>query len=87
MSRARAPSPGAPRLSQLGASCTGCRRPQQARREAVQQAGGQEFSLRAMARNLGMAKNTVGKYLKAEGPPTKKLSAEERAKAETLAAS
>ena len=31
-----------------------------------------------------MAKNTVGKYLKAESPPTKLLSAKERAKAEAL---
>ena len=53
----------------------------------MQQAGEQGFSLRAIARNLDMAKNTMGKYLKAEGPPTKKLSAKERAKAETLAAS
>ena len=58
---------------------------QQARWEAVQQAKSQGLSLRAMARELGMAKNTVGKYLKAESPPTKLLSAKERAKAEALA--
>ena len=39
----------------------------------------------ANARELGMSKNTVGKYLKAESPPTKLLSAKERAKASALA--
>ena len=58
---------------------------QQARWEAVQQAKSRGLSLRAIARELGMAKNTVGKYLKAESPPTKLLSAKERAKAEALA--
>ena len=33
------------------------------------------------------ASDTVGKYAKAENPPTKKLSAKERAKAEDLATS
>ena len=60
---------------------------QQARWEAVQQAKEQGPSLRAIARNLGMARDTVGKYLKAVSPPTKKLSVKERAKAEALAAS
>ena len=60
---------------------------QQARWEAVQQAREQGLSLRAIATNLGMARDTVGKYLKAESPPTKKLSAKEHAKAEALAAS
>ena len=60
---------------------------QQARWEAVQLAREQGLSLRAIARNLGMAKNTVKKYAVAESPPTKKLSAEERAKAQALAAS
>ena len=60
---------------------------QLARWEAVQQASQQGFSLRAIARNLGMAKNTVKKYAVADAPPTKKLSAKERAKAEALAAS
>ena len=60
---------------------------QQARWEAVQQAKEQGFSLRAIARNLGMARETVGKYLKADSPPTKKLSAKELAKAEAQAAS
>ena len=58
---------------------------QQARWEAVQRAKSPGLSLRAIARELGMAKNTVGKYLKAESPPTKPLSAKERAKAEALA--
>ena len=58
---------------------------QQARWEAVRQAKSRGLSLRAIARELGMAKNTVGKYLKSESPPTKLLSAKERAKAEALA--
>ena len=60
---------------------------QQARWEAVQQAREQGLSLRAIARKLGMARDTVGKYAKAESPPTKELSAKERAEAEALAAS
>ena len=36
-------------------------------------------SLRAIARNLGMAKNTAKKYAVAESPPTKKLGAKEEA--------
>lgn len=59
---------------------------QLARWEAVQQARQQGFSLRAIARNLGMAKNTAKKYAEADAPPTKKLSAKELAKAEALAA-
>ena len=43
--------------------------------------------LRAIARNLAMAKNTAKKYASAESPPTKKLSAKERAKAEARAGS
>ena len=58
---------------------------QQARWEAVQQAREQGLSLRAIARNLGMAKNTAKKYASTESPPTKELSAKERAKAEALA--
>ena len=58
---------------------------QQARWVAVQQAKSRGLSLRAIARELGMAKNTVGKYLKSHSPPTKLLSAKERAKAEALA--
>ena len=60
---------------------------QQARWEAVQQAKSQGLSLRAIARELGMSKNTVAKYLKAESPPTKLLSPKERAKAWALARS
>ena len=60
---------------------------QQARWEAVQQSKGQGLSLRAIARNLGMSRGAVRKYASAESPPTKLLSAKERAKAETLAAS
>ncbi len=60
---------------------------QQARWEAVQLAREQGLSLRAIARSLGMAKNTAKKYASAASPPTKKLSAKERAKAEALAAS
>ena len=50
----------------------------------VQQARNQGLSLRAIARELGIARDTVGKYLKAERPRTKLLSAKERAKAEGL---
>ena len=60
---------------------------QQARWEAVQQAREQGLSLRAIARNLAMAKNTAKKYASAESPPTKKLSAKERVKAEARAGS
>ena len=60
---------------------------QQSRWEAVQQAREQGLSLRAIARKLGMDRNTAGKYALAETPPTKKLSAKEHAKAETLAES
>ena len=57
---------------------------QQARWEAVQKARKQGLSLRAISRELGMSRDTVGKYLKADSPPTKLLSAKERAKAEAL---
>ena len=60
---------------------------QQARWEAVQLAKEQGLSLRAISRNRGMARDTVGKYLKAESSPTKKLSAKELAKAQALTAS
>ena len=60
---------------------------QKARWEAVQKARKQGLSLRAISRTLGIAKNTVKKYMSAESPPTKKLSAKERAKAEALSAS
>ena len=52
----------------------------------MQLAREQGFSLRAIARNLGMVKNTAKKYASAKGLPTKKLSVKERAKAEALAA-
>ena len=61
--------------------------PQQARWEAVQQAREQGLSLRAIAKKLGMSRDTAGKYAKAASPPTKRLSTKERAKAQTLAAS
>ena len=48
---------------------------QQARWVAVQQTREQGFSLRAIARNLGMAKNTAKKYAEADAPPIKELSA------------
>ena len=60
---------------------------QQARWEAVRYAREQGLSLRAISRTLGIAKNTVKKYMSAESTPTKKLSAKERSKAEALAAS
>ena len=53
----------------------------------MQYAREQGLSLRAISRTLGIAKNTVKKYMSAESPPTKKLSAKERAKAEALATS
>ena len=59
---------------------------QHARWEAVQQAKENGLSFRTIAQKLGMARDTVGKYAKAESPPTKKLSARERSKAEALAA-
>ena len=51
----------------------------------MQLARSQGLSQRALAQKLGMARDTVGKYAKAENPPTKLLSAKERAKAEALA--
>ena len=60
---------------------------QKARWEAVQYAREQGLSLRAISRTLGIAKNTVKKYMSAESPPAKELSAKERAKAEALSAS
>ena len=58
---------------------------QQARWEAVQQAKSRGLSLRAIARELGMSRVATRKYALAESPPTKLLSAKERAKAEALA--
>ena len=60
---------------------------QQARWEAVQQAKRQGLSLRAIARKLGMSRVAASKYALAESPPTKLLSAKERARAEAMAAS
>lgn len=57
---------------------------QQARWEAVQQAKSRGLSLRAIARELGMSRVATRKYAVAENPPTKLLSAKERAKAEAL---
>ena len=59
---------------------------QQARWEAVQLAREQGLSLRVIPLKLGMARDTVGKYAKANSPPTKKPSAKERTKAAALAA-
>ena len=53
---------------------------QKARWKAIQQARLKGLSLRAIARNLGISRVTVRKYAYAEQPPTKKLSAQERAK-------
>ena len=60
---------------------------QQARWEAVQKARKQGLSLRAIARELGMSRVATSKYAIADSPPTKLLSAKERAKAEALAES
>ena len=60
---------------------------QQARWEAVQKARKQGLSLRAIARELSMSRVAARKYAIAESPPTKPLSAKERAKAEALAES
>ena len=60
---------------------------QQARWEAAQQAKRQGLSLRAIARKLGMSRVAASKYALAESPPTKLLSAKERARAEAMAAS
>ena len=60
---------------------------QQAHWEAVQKAKKKGLSLRAIARELGMSRVATRKYAMAESPPTKLLSAKERAKAEALAAS
>ena len=51
----------------------------------MQQARIKGLSQRAIAQRLRMSRDTVGKYAKAKNPPTKLLSAKERAKAEDLA--
>ncbi len=53
---------------------------QLARWKAIQKGRLQGLSLRAIARELGIARDTVRKYAYAEKPPTKKLSAQERTK-------
>ena len=66
---------------------TGGRTPtptQLARWKVIQQAKLKGLSLRAVARELGIARDTVRKYADAEKPPTKKLSAQERAKLMSL---
>ena len=50
-----------------------------ARWKAIQQ-GRLKGLLRAISRELGISRVTVRKYAYAEKPPTKKLSAKERAK-------
>ena len=51
---------------------------QLARWKAIRQARLKGLSLQAISRELGIARNTVRKYVHAEKPPTKKLSAKER---------
>ena len=53
---------------------------QLARWKAIQKGRLKGLSLRAISRELGISRVTVRKYAYAEQPPTKKLSAEERAK-------
>jgi hypothetical protein len=60
---------------------------QQARWEAVPQAKGQGLSPRAIPRKLGMSRVAARKDALAGSPPTKRLSARERAKAGALAQS
>ena len=50
---------------------------QKARWKAIQQARLNGLSLRAIAKELGIARETVRKYAYAEQPPTKKLSAQD----------
>ena len=57
---------------------------QQAHLVAVQQAKSRGLSPRAIARELGMSRVAARKYAQAGRPPTKLLSAKERAKAEVL---
>ncbi len=53
---------------------------QLARWKAIQKGRLKGLSLRAISRELGISRVTVRKYAYAEQPPTKKLSAKERAK-------
>ena len=57
---------------------------QKARWKAIRQAQLKGLSLRAIARELGIARDTVLKYAHPEQPPTKQLSAQERAKFKAL---
>ncbi len=57
---------------------------QLARWKAIHQGRLKELPLRAFARELGTARNTVRKYAYAEKPPTKKLSAKEQDKLRSL---
>ena len=57
---------------------------QLARWKAIRKARLKGLSLRAISQELGIARNTVRKYIHAEKPPTKKLSAKERAKLQAL---
>ena len=53
---------------------------QLARWKAIQKGRLKGLSLRAISRELGISRVTVRKYAYAKKPPTKKLSAKERAK-------
>ena len=57
---------------------------QQARWKAIQQARLKGLSQRAIARELGIARDTFRKYAYAEKPPTGRLSAQEHAKLKAL---
>ena len=57
---------------------------QVARWKAIQKGRLKGLSLRAISRELGISRVTVRKYVYAEKPPTKKLSAKERAKLQAL---
>ena len=57
---------------------------QLARWKAIQKGRLKGLSLRAISRELGISRVTVRKYAYAEKPPTKKLSAKERAKLKAL---
>ena len=51
----------------------------------MQKAKNQGLSLRANSRKVGMSRVATTKYAKAESPPTKRLSAKQRSKAEAPA--
>ena len=57
---------------------------QLARWKAIRKAKLKGLSLRAISLELGISRVTVRKYAYAEKPPTKKLSAKERAKLQAL---